>query len=218
MARLCYAERCSIGRKLGVCSGDPKRRVIEETDFSIRMGHLGKPRQHLRGQHLPRPPLRLELRREKLTELYQIQQIFEDDSMVHRAKFEMPAIMEDLFIQFDLEQIKAGLQPSVGLGPGKKTACEYQSLGIGQQMIAQQMKFECRAQDARLDRKALECSRPEIVSCTPPSDPVYDSQRGWIGLPPVTRPRRIFCEPPSDQIAMPLRAVSGTLCPQVVKI
>ena len=137
MARLCYSERCSIARKLGVCSGDPKRRVIEETDFSIRMGHLGKPRQHLRGQHLPCPSLRIELRREKLTELYQIQQIFEDDSMVHRAKFEMPAIIEDLFIQFGVEHIEAGLQPSVGLGPGKKTAREYQSLGIGQQMIAQ---------------------------------------------------------------------------------
>src|SRR5258707_264807 len=127
MARFYYSKRCGIGRKLGVCSGEPKRRVIEESDFSIRMGHLGKPRQHLRGQHLPRPPLRLKLRREKLTELDQIQQIFEDDSMVHWAEFEMPAIIENLLVQFGVEQIEAGLQPSVGLGPGKKAACEYQS-------------------------------------------------------------------------------------------
>ena len=139
-------------REVGVGSGDTECSVIEKCDVAVRMGHGRQPRQHPLRKASPRRQPCAQLGRKQRAKLDQVQNVFEDDVVIHGAAyFEMRAVAQDLLGKLCVEQPKPRLQPAFRFGGGKETA-EHEGLGVGEQVIAQQMKFERRGKRPRLRR------------------------------------------------------------------
>ncbi len=204
--------------------------IVRADEGDIRVGHRGQPPQHGGGRGAPvshghRPchgvhpgrgngpvhdlgpgPGHGEQPRISPGQIDQVQHIFQQEGVIHRATLEVPAIRHDLLRQLPPQQPLAQCQPRRWLPrhgarrplqPNEKGPGEDQGLGIGEQMIAQQVIFQPPAQPARLDGQAVlalrgQCPRP---LCQRPLDPVDDAQRGRIGLPAIANPRRVLVHP-----------------------
>ena len=182
------------------------------------MAHRIEPCQHPRRQRAPLLALHTDLCREQFAELDQIQHVFENHGVVHRAEFEMRAVVENLLGEFRLQQSEPGPQPAIGFVTRKQTAGKHQRLGIGQKMIAEQMIFERGAENAHLRREALPRRRIEFVTRERPCDPVHDPQRGRIRLPTIARGRWIFQNPARHHVAMPWQSTGCAFGAQIVEI
>ena len=77
-----------------------------------------------------------------LTILGEIQNVFKDDRVIHRAALEVSAIRQDLLIDFGQEDLEATPPPLAGLLAIEKETCGHQGLRVRPQMIAEQMRFE----------------------------------------------------------------------------
>ena len=84
------------------CWSNSKRGIVEQCDLPVRMAHGSQPAQHpvcdvSNPFRQPLPPVsqRLGTGRE---EIEQVQQVLQNDGVVHRAQLEMPAIRENLLI------------------------------------------------------------------------------------------------------------------------
>ena len=139
------ASARNIPRSSACVLCNPGRGVVEETDFTIGMRHVGKPCQHPPGQRYPGLPFSLCSHREKLTELYRSNPSSRMMAWYIGLSSEMAAVCQ--------ESVRP-LRRRGEIGPGlhfrprarEKRPCKYQSFCIGQQMISQQVKFECRAE------------------------------------------------------------------------
>ena len=101
MLRLPQTKPLGIGLQFDRRRGDAQGRIVEKTDFTVRMTHGAQPHQHLR--HLP-TPLR-QLRRPRLAQrlrvtpgdIAQVEQVFQCQGVIHGAALEMTAIGQHLF-------------------------------------------------------------------------------------------------------------------------
>ena len=88
-------------------------------------------------------------------------------------------------------------------------------------MIAEQVRFDPAREPPDLYGQALDALRRERVTTQGPLDPVDDSERRGVRLPPGAARRRILAHPASQQLVMPggpARRVTGVEVVEVVEM
>ena len=213
------AQRARTGAELRWRQSDPENRVVEERDVPVRMAHRGEPREHPAGDVGPalENPGR-EDRRKNPAHREQIENVAEDDRVIHRAAFEMSAVRENLLGELALENPEAKVEPFSGFVAFEKQPGEHQRLGVGEEMVSEEVVLEPPAQVARLDREAVHGSVGQREPRPLPFDPVDDPQRQWIGLPACAEARRILGDPPGNEPLVPRSSTSPSRRIEVVEV
>ena len=128
-----FLERLRRGR-------DVEGGIVELADLPVGMAHGHEPRAHRPGQ---RAPPRRNGQAIRGGEIAEVEHVFERQRMVHRAALEMPAIRQNLFAQFALDDVETPSVAALGLGTVEVQARVHECLGICKQMIAQEIKQNC---------------------------------------------------------------------------
>ena len=216
------AEPVGISGKCFVARRDPERGIVEQRDLSVGVCHRGEePKAAFGGGAPPGDDRRRDDSRPALGRVDQIEQVLDEDRVIHRAALEMAAVGELLFVQLRRDDGKAGRAPRIGLSAFEKKSCEDQRFRIGEQVIAEQMPFEPLLQPACLKRQAGGKLGMRIVAGNEPFDPVHDSQRHRIRFPAGPRRRRVLGDPATCQRAghrIVVRYRIGTQPVEIVKI
>ena len=109
--------------------------------------------------------------------------------MVHRAAFEVNAVVEYLLRKFPAVDIHTLLQPLARLIALEAGTSKYQRLRVREQMVRKKMVFEAAAQRAHLlanrSGHRLGIVLRERLSSRQPLDPVNDAERDRIWFPPI---------------------------------
>ncbi len=148
----------------------------------------------------------------------QVEHILQRQGVVHRAALELPAIGENLLRHLLLKNRHALAQPALGFPAGKEQSGEHQRLGVGEQVIAKQVKLQPPRQVARLHREAMHALGRQGIASQRPLDPIDDTHRCRIGLPARTASRRILAHPLRHQHYMQRVAQRGILRVEVIEI
>ncbi len=138
--------------------------------------------------------------------------------MIHRTALEVTAVWQDLLVELLPDQAVGQRQPARGLGTVEVQAREQQCLGVGEQVIAEQMRLEARPQPAGLDREAVGPVGLQGLTAQRPLDPVDDAQRGRVRLPAGAAGGWMVGDPAREQRALPARASVGVDGVQVVEV
>ena len=213
------AQPRRVGGDLSRRRGDALGGVVEEGDLTIRMGHVRQPAPHPLRRRAPRFHCRIrEDSRTGRCQIDQVEQVLEDERVVHRAPLEVAAVGENLLRDLAPQDRKPHAQPSVGFVARKKRAGEHQRLGIGEQVIAEKMPFQPCAQKPGLDGQAAERGRTERLARQRPLAPVHDAQRQRIRLPAAPRAGRVLGDPAIDEIPVPAGAGFRAARVEIVEI
>ena len=86
----------------------------------------------------------------------QVEHVLERERVVHRAALELAAVGEDLLGQLAGEDVRAAAQPGVGFAAGEEEAGDDERLGVGEQVVAEQVRLEPLRQPARLHGEACD--------------------------------------------------------------
>ena len=150
--------------------------------------------------------------------IHDIEQILENEGVIHGRQFAMGAVAQNLFRQFPRIDREARREPALCFLAFEKESGEHQRLGVGQQVVAQQMPFEPLPQPARLDCEAADPCGLEFGSAQCPFDPIDDAERCWVGLPANSGAWGILGGPAADQSALPRQALPARGCQEIVEI
>ena len=101
------AQGARTGTELRRCQSDPESRVVEKRYVPVRMAHRGEPREHPAGDIGPAivGPGRND-RRENPAHREEIENVLEDDRVIHRAAFEVSAVGQNLLGELPFEDSK----------------------------------------------------------------------------------------------------------------
>src|SRR5205823_11541794 len=131
--------------------------VVEEGNLSVRMEDSLQELRHgpnlMREQVRARKPLPCGCTQEP-----DFGQVFEDLGVIHRRALEVPAVGENLLVQFLLKQIFTLCPPSDTAGCLQKRSGKQQCLDVLQEVISQEVFFEPPFERCHLDDQALEQS------------------------------------------------------------
>ena len=201
------------------------RAVVEEPQRAVGVRHAAQPVKHARGRFAQPRRQRMHRRfgrRSGADDVQQVEQVFQRQRVVHRAALELAAIGQDLLGQFTPQNGQPAREPGLRFGTVEVQACHHQRLGVGEEVVAQQMPFEPAAQPARLRGQAVEPSRLGDTTCSvsqqEPLDPVDDAQRGRVRFPAAAVTRRVFGDPACHQRALRGRALRGAVSVEVVEV
>lgn len=159
------AEPCGVVGQLRQRQGDVQSGVVEEGDVAVGVGHGLQPAEHPLSDGAPvGAGYRTFPGRHAVRQIHQIQHILEDNGVVHRTALEVAAIAQDLFGEFAVQQAQPGSPPAFRFGAGEKQAGVDQRLGVGEQVIAQQMMLQATGEVTRLDRQTAHPGRFQQVS------------------------------------------------------
>ena len=151
-------------------------------------------------------------------QVQQVQHVLENNGVVHRAALEVATIGKNLLRQLAVEKAQARMEPAFGFGTGEEQAGVDQRLGVGEQVVAQQMALQAAGEITNLDRQTVEPSRFQGIARPRPLNPVDDAQRQRVRLPAVAMTRRIVGDPAGDQGALPVPAFRRAFCVEVVEV
>src|SRR5262249_47450205 len=164
-------------QELRLRRGEVHRRIVKEGYAAVGMRHRTEPSQHPARQPLPTiKQLRGNAFSEDSPQRERIEESLQDGRVVHRAALEVAAVGEYLLWELCLEDAQSRVQPLLRLGAVKKKRGKHERLGIGEQVITEQMVFQPNPQAAHLIRETALRRNRETGFGTGPLDPIYDSQ------------------------------------------
>jgi hypothetical protein len=133
-------DPCGVCIEVRWSCRDIDRRIIEEGDLPIGMAHRAKPRTHAVRSLPPGGEVRCrEPIGEALCQLQEIEEILEEERVIHRTPLEVAPIREDLFGQLRAEGPQARGLPPVCLRPLEEAAAEEQRLKVRPEMVAKEV-------------------------------------------------------------------------------
>src|SRR5438552_721066 len=130
----------------------------------------------------------------------------------------MSAVRQNLLGEFSLENAKTNIEPFFRFVTIEKQSREHQRLGVGEEMVPEEVVFEPPAQVARLDREGVHGGAGQGKPRAGPLDPVDDPEREWIGLPAGAKARRILGDPTGNKSLVPRSSTSPPYCIEVVEV
>ena len=130
----------------------------------------------------------------------------------------MTAVREHLLGDFPAHQGKPLAQPTFGLFAAEIKAGMSERLGIGEYMVALQMRLDTLAQPAGLHRQAVARRGVQNLARERPLDPIHDAPGDGIRIPADARARRVFLDPAPDQARMPFVAQARVRGVEVIEI
>ena len=198
---------------------DAERRVVEERDVAVGMGHDLEPAEHGGDRRPPALDRRLGEQAGKAPrQRHEVEQVLDHDRVVHRAALEVPAVGEHLLGELLLDDPQAGVSPACRLVAVEERAGEHQRLAVGPEVVAEQVHLQPLHEPAGLHGEALHRGLGQRVARQRPARPVHDAQRDGVGLPAVAVARRVLGDPARHQRPVPGLARVAARGVQVVEV